>query len=100
MRAEEQIEGDRAFRAANGYQDLLDIFCGELSQQGYAFKLKSWSTRCGGRKGSAEIEAHRAGESQKFEAERVLVTIPLGVMKAHQMMKAQCASILHCLRAN
>ena len=82
MRAEEQIEGDRAFRAANGYQDLLDIFCGELSQQGVRIQTEIVVHSVRWSQGHAEIEAHRAGESQKFEAERVLVTIPLGVMKA------------------
>src|SRR5580692_10168 len=31
MRAEEKIEGDRAFRAPNGYADLVDIFRKELA---------------------------------------------------------------------
>ncbi len=82
MRAEEQIEGDRAFRAANGYQDLLDIFCGELASAGAHIQTEIVVDSVRWSQGHAEIEAHRAGESQKFEAERVLVTIPLGVMKA------------------
>jgi monoamine oxidase len=82
MRAEEQIEGDRAFRAANGYQDLLDIFCGELSRQDIQIQTEIVVKSVRWSQGRAEINAHRAGESQRFEAERLLVTIPLGVMKA------------------
>ena len=82
MRAEEQIEGDRAFRAANGYQDLLDIFCGELSRQGIQIQTEIVVKSVRWSQGRAAIEARRIGESQKVEAERVLLTIPLGVMKA------------------
>ncbi len=82
MRAEEQIEGDRAFRAANGYQDLLDIFCSELAGAGVQIKTEVVVDSIRWSQGSAAVEAHRASESQMFEAESVLVTIPLGVMKA------------------
>lgn len=82
MRAEEQIEGDRAFRAANGYQDLLDIFCGALDRAGVNIHTDIVVNSVRWSQSRAEIEAHRIGESQKFEAERLLVTIPLGVMKA------------------
>ena len=82
MRAEEQIEGDRAFRAANGYQDLLDIFCGELSGAGVQIQTEVVVDSIRWSQGSAAVEAHRASESQMFEAESVLVTVPLGVMKA------------------
>jgi monoamine oxidase len=82
MRAEEQIEGDRAFRAADGYQDLLDIFCGELARAGVHIQTEIVVDSVRWSQGHVQVEAHRAGESQKFEAERVLVTIPLGVMKA------------------
>ena len=34
MRAEETIEGDRAFRSRNGYDDLLNIFRQELIEAG------------------------------------------------------------------
>ncbi len=61
---------------------MLDIFCGELSRQGIQIQTEIVVKSVRWSQGHAEINAHRAGESQKFEAERVLVTIPLGVMKA------------------
>jgi len=82
MRAEEQIEGDRAFRAANGYQDLIDIFCGELERAGVHIQTKVVVSSIRWSQGRAEINTDRAGVPLKFEAERVLATIPLGVMKA------------------
>jgi len=82
MRAEEQIEGERAFRAANGYQDLLDIFCADLARAGVQIKTELAVNSIRWSQGRAEIEAHQGSESRKFETERVLVTIPLGVMKA------------------
>src|ERR1700733_2391513 len=82
MRGEEQIEGDRAFRAANGYQDLLDIFCADLARAGVQIKNEIVVNSIRWSQGRAEIEAHQGSESRKFETERTLVTIPFGVMKA------------------
>jgi monoamine oxidase len=82
MRAEEKIEGDRAFRSANGYHDLLDIFCRELAQVGIHTQTETVVDSVRWTKGRAELSAHRVSESRKFETARVLVTIPLGVLKA------------------
>ncbi|HEV8047919.1 MAG TPA: NAD(P)/FAD-dependent oxidoreductase [Terriglobales bacterium] len=82
MRAEEQIEGDRAFRAANGYQDLLDVFCAELAGAGVEIQTEVVVSSIRWSRSGAEVVAIRASEAQMFSAERVLVTIPLGVMKA------------------
>ena len=57
MQAEEKIEGDRAFRSSNGYEDLLDCFRQELTRRGVVVQnetvvdLVSWS------RGHAKIEA-------------------------------------------
>jgi monoamine oxidase len=82
MRAEEQIEGDRAFRPANGYQDLLDIFCGELAQASVHIQTETVIDSVRWIRGHAEVSAHGGGESRKFETARVLVTVPLGVLQA------------------
>jgi len=81
MRAEEQIEGHRAFRAANGYQDLLDIFRGEV-QVGIHTQTETVVDSVRWTRGRAEVSAHGVREPRKFETERVLVTVPLGVLQA------------------
>jgi monoamine oxidase len=82
MRAEERIEGDRAFRSANGYQDLLDIFYQELAQVGIHTQTETVVESVDWKQGHAELSTHGVSESRKFDTARVLVTIPLGVLKA------------------
>ena len=81
MRAEEQIEGDRAFRSINGYKDLLDIFIEDLVQAGVCTQTETVVDSVGWSPGRVEVAARRAGESCKFETARVLITIPLGVLQ-------------------
>jgi hypothetical protein len=38
MRAEEQIEGDRAFRAEHGYTDLIEVFQQSLNDGAVAVR--------------------------------------------------------------
>jgi len=82
MRAEEKIEGDRAFRSQNGYQDLLNIFCEELAEAGVFPQTETVVDAVRWTQSGAEITAHRFDESCKFETGRVLVTVPLGVLQA------------------
>jgi monoamine oxidase len=82
MRAEEEIEGHRAFRSANGYQDLLDIFRDDLAQAGVPILMKYVVDSVTWTRGHAQIATHGISPSRKFAAGRVLVTLPLGVLKA------------------
>jgi monoamine oxidase len=82
MRAEEPIEGDRAFRSANGYGDLLDIFLQELAGAGVSIESGTVVDSIGWNPGQAEIAAHRGREACRFATGKVLVTLPLGVLKA------------------
>jgi len=81
MRAEEQIEGHRAFRSINGYADLLNIFCEELAQAGVLTQTETVVDTVQWTQGRAQVAACRASESCKFETARVLITIPLGVLQ-------------------
>jgi monoamine oxidase len=82
MRAEEQIEGDRAFRSKNGYEDLLEIFRQQLAQAGVCIQTETVVDSVRWMKGRAEVSTRKGTESSKFETGRVLVTLPLGVLKA------------------
>ncbi len=84
MRAEEQIEGDRAFRSKNGYADVLDILLQDLAPSGVAIESETIVDSVKWTPGKAEITAHRANEVNKscsFVSGKVLVTLPLGVLQ-------------------
>jgi monoamine oxidase len=82
MRAEKKIEGDRAFRAKNGYEDLLDIFRQQLMETGVDLQTETVIKSISWSRGRALITAYQSGKSRKLVAKRVLVTLPLGVLQA------------------
>lgn len=82
MHAEEQIEGDRAFRSMNGYADLLDYFLRELAEVRATVLSETIVESVKWRPQWAELSARRGGETCTFETARVLVTLPLGVLQA------------------
>lgn len=81
IKAEEKIQGDRAFRSENGYEDLLDYFRQEIKETGVVVQNKTIVNSVSWSPGRVQIEAHRDNEACKFSASRVLITLPLGVMK-------------------
>ncbi len=94
-KAEEQLEGDRAFRIAGGYQKLVDLFAQGLASTG-AGKGASGRTqlhlstvvreiRWG--KGTLRIEAHTPRGSRTIESPRALVTLPLGVLQSGDFVR-------------
>jgi monoamine oxidase len=82
MRAEEKIEGGRAFRSVHGYEDLLNIFRRQLAQAGVKIQTETVVHSVNWARGLVEIAAHATGEERTFAATRVLVTLPLGVLQA------------------
>lgn len=83
MRAEEKIEGDRGFRAGNGYRDLLDAFQEKIS------KCRSVNIRTGNvvervkwEPGKAEVAVRSAAGFETLRASRALISLPLAVLKA------------------
>ena len=88
--AEQQIEGDRAFRIAGGYQNLLNVFAKELGViSGGTGALGRTHTHLNTivreiqwRDGVVKIEAQTPRGTETLEAPRVLITLPLGVLQA------------------
>jgi monoamine oxidase len=79
MRAEERIEGDRAFRAQHGYADLIEILQKQLVNAGVSLQLGYKVDSIHWRPGQVEV---RANGSTSFAAPRALITLPLGVLQA------------------
>jgi monoamine oxidase len=82
MRAEEKIEGDRAFRFRNGYKDLLDIFAGELKDSGIAVQTGTVVEQVRWQKGSVKLKFRDKTGASDLETRRVLVTLPLSLLQA------------------
>jgi monoamine oxidase len=82
MRAEEKIEGDRAFHSKNGYQDLVSIFQGLIEKadipvyNSTVVRSVHWKSR------SAEVRGRNSDGEFVLHAKSVLVTIPLPLLQA------------------
>ena len=81
MRAEERIEGDRAFRARHGYRDLIEIFLQQLMAAGVSVRTGAVVDSIAWSSGHAKLTVSEASGRSKLEAPRVLITLPLGVLQ-------------------
>jgi monoamine oxidase len=82
MRAEEKIEGGRAFRSENGYENLIDIFRQQLLKAGVAVQTNSVANTVRWKKGHAEVTAVNSTGPFALKARCALVTLPLAVLQA------------------
>jgi monoamine oxidase len=84
MEAEERIQGHRSFRLVNGYSELIDFFRRRLESVGVSVRTEAVVERVQWRRGRADVTWRRAdgSGSSLVSATRVLVTVPLGVLKA------------------
>jgi monoamine oxidase len=82
MRAEEQIEGDCAFRAEHGYANLIEIFQQQLLDCGISLQKNTVVESIHWRPGHVDITASGPNGIAMFSAPRVLITVPLGVLQA------------------
>ena len=82
MRAEETIEGDRAFRAENGYDDLLSIWRQLIKEFGVSVRTNSIVERIEWGSGHAKVQVRNESGMSSLAASSVLITVPLAVLKA------------------
>jgi monoamine oxidase len=82
MRAEAEIEGDRAFRPATGYASLIDIFLEQLSPAHVSIQTDTVVEQIEWKRRQGKVRAHNPQGTQSFTAQRVLVTLPLAVLQA------------------
>lgn len=81
MQAEEAIEGDHTFRAANGYDDLLKILVKRTTRAGVITRTRTVVDSVCWRAGRVEISAMGHDGPVKVTGSRALITLPLGVLK-------------------
>jgi monoamine oxidase len=84
--AEEQIEGDRAFRIQGGYQKLLDIFSAELTELNVPIHLNTVVKSIHWKSGNVQLRTLSGGNERTFSAPRALVTLPLGVLQSPDLV--------------
>jgi monoamine oxidase len=82
MQAEEEIEGDRAFRCRNGYKDLLDVFQQEFKNYNITVHTETVVQQVRWNAGSVKVEVRDQKSESTLEARRVLITLPLSLLKA------------------
>jgi monoamine oxidase len=81
MRAEETMDGSRAFRSQNGYADLLDVFRYRLAKAHVAVQTETVVEQIAWRKGKADVIARAPQSAVKLTASHLLVTLPLAVLQ-------------------
>jgi monoamine oxidase len=82
MQAEEKIGGSGAFRSRNGYKDLLDVFRQELETYNIAVLTESVVQQVHWSAGNVKIGVRDKRGDSTLEAPRVLITLPLPILKA------------------
>ncbi|MBV9086681.1 MAG: FAD-dependent oxidoreductase, partial [Acidobacteriaceae bacterium] len=78
IKADEEIEGDRAFRLLNGYDALIAYL---HTSAGAKVDLQTIVREVQWRKGSVVARAHSAEDETEYHARAAVITLPLSVLK-------------------
>jgi monoamine oxidase len=81
-RADEEIDGQRAFRIRGGYAELMDVFRRQLRDMGLAIQFNTAARNIRWGRGLVEIICENTAGPARISAPRVLITVPLGVLRA------------------
>lgn len=82
MRAEEKIEGQRAFRSRHGYGDLLDVLQHELKAYNILLRTETVVEAVDWNVAGVKVQLRDPSGTATLEARRVLITVPLSLLKA------------------
>jgi phytoene dehydrogenase-like protein len=84
MRAEEKVEGHRAFRSGNGYEDLLTTFRKRIATSNVTIQTNTIVERINWKPGQVEVTVHNGNSDAKsvLTASNILITVPLAILKA------------------
>ena len=88
QRAEDEIEGDRAWKIVGGYSGLVDYLRDRVVAAGGEIRLKArvvrveWKAMREGREGGAKNAKVFVAGGESFEVGVCVVTVPLGVLQA------------------
>jgi monoamine oxidase len=79
MRAEEKIDGSRAFRPQGGYSGLVDIFQRDMKHA--KIFTQAVVRQIHWKQGEVQVRVRKRDGERVLKADGVLVTLPLGVLK-------------------
>jgi len=83
LRADLEIEGDRAFRIrSRGYEALLEIFRRELREANVSCQLNTVAAAIRWQPGNVELSARNHSGKITMTAPRLLITLPLSILQA------------------
>ena len=82
MRAEETIQGDRVFRPKNGYEDLIKVFQRRTASHAVSVHTNTVVESVSWKPGHVEVTASNADGISVFKTSQLLITLPLGVLRA------------------
>jgi monoamine oxidase len=82
MRAEEKIEGHRAFRSRHGYADLLDVFQQDLKTHDIMPATETVVQQVHWNRGGVKVKICDKSGTSTLDAARVLITVPLSLLKS------------------
>jgi monoamine oxidase len=79
--AAEQIDGDKAFRLLKGYKGVCAWLHEQAERLGAIFQLNTVVTGLNWERGRVEVICGSPPYSTRFDARRVVITLPLGVLQ-------------------
>ena len=82
MRAEEKIDGDRAFRSQHGYRDLIDIFLADINDTGGSLLTGIVVKGINWKPAAVSLTARRGSEDVTLQCRQALITVPLTILQA------------------
>jgi monoamine oxidase len=85
-RSAEKMNGDAQARVSEGYSALIGYFENEIRSQGGTLVKNALARRVRWKNDAVEIVVHRAGVEEMFPAEAALITLPVGVWKAREVL--------------
>jgi monoamine oxidase len=80
-RAEEAISGDHQYRTANGYESLANAVLQRIDRQRCGIVINAVVNEIRWQKGQVVVRT----SSVEFQAQRAIVTLPLGVLKGNSV---------------
>ena len=80
MRAEEKIEGQRAFRSRNGYDDLLNAFRRRIARSNVSVQTGTVAQSIVWKPGAVQVKMCGEHGASTFVTPQVLVTLPLPLL--------------------
>lgn len=82
----QQMEGDTQARINEGYSALVEFFENSIRSRGGTLVRGALVRRVRWKSGAVETLVHRAGSDEMFPSEAALITLPIGVWQARQVI--------------